>query len=98
MILADVKHTAAHELAAFEALTIPEQLRAIWLNGNETNGQVAHALRDIAEIEQWREATLQPWMQTIDRKVWQAGAVGAFLLVMAPLVFKIIDLWQGGIP
>jgi hypothetical protein len=98
MALADVTHTDAHDLARFEALTIPEQLREIWLNGRETNGNVADALRDIADIKHWRGATLQPWMQTIDRKVWQAGAVGAFLLVMAPIVFKMVDLWKGGIP
>lgn len=91
MILADVTHTDAHELAQFERLTIPEQLREIWLNGRETNGHVADALRDIGELQRFRDRELKPWMAQIDRRVAVAAGVVVFVLAAAPIVFWLLD-------
>ena len=42
-------HTDAIEQAKFLALTQDEQLLQIWLNGRETNGNVAEAFRQIKD-------------------------------------------------
>ena len=86
-ILANVQHTDAHELAEFEKLTIPEQLREIWLNGRETNGHVADAMRDIGEMK--------PRPVKVER--WQIGmaAIIAFLIAVGPAVFWLLEQWKG---
>lgn len=51
MPLREVKHTDADELRRFRALTTEEKLEEIFLNGRETNGGLADAIREIARLD-----------------------------------------------
>lgn len=79
----EVQHTDARELAAFEALGVDAKLREIWLNGRETNGKVAEAMRDIAAI--------QPVVQRHDFWFRVAAVAVAALVAIGPAVFWLID-------
>lgn len=87
----EVTHTDARELAEFEALPVAAKLREIWLNGRETNGKVAEAVRDIAEVQARQETHAARISRT---EHWQirAAAVGAAAIVLGPLVFTGLDL------
>ena len=90
----DVKHTDAREQATFVSLTPEQQMLEIWLNTRETNGHVADAMIAIAEINDWREKELKPWMAWVDKRLIAAGAVIAFILAAAPFVFYALENWR----
>lgn len=87
----EIKHTDAYEQARFVALTSEQQMLEIWLNTRETNGHVADAMRDIAELKEFRDEDLKPWMSGVDRKFIAAAAVIAFILAIAPVVFFVLN-------
>ena len=93
-LLTELQHTDARELAIFEALPTDQKLREIWLNGKETNGHVAQAMRDIEGIKDWRDEELKPWMSGVDKKLIGAGAVVFFILGAAPIVFFVLNNWD----
>ena len=92
--LSEIKHTDAEQQARFVAMTTEQQMLEIWLNTRETNGHVADAMKDIAEINEWRADELKPWMANVDKKLIGAGAVLVFILLAAPFVFFFLDNWR----
>ena len=91
----EVKHTAAADERRFEALPVDAKLKEIWLNGRETNGHVADALRDISKMNEWRTETVEPWMKSVDKRLIGAAAIIVFILTAAPFVFFILSQWKG---
>ena len=92
----EFKHTTAAEMEEFLSKTDAEQKLRIWLNGRETNGEVARAWREIAsqglEIQKVRlqlsnhiekEKEEQEGIEYIKR--WGRRGTGAILLAMALL-------------
>ena len=106
MLLAEpIKHTDAFSQARFVALTQEQQMLEIWLNTRETNGHVATALSQIADLEKarekdindlthWREDELYPWMTSVDKRLIGAAAVITFILAAAPFVFFALSQWK----
>ena len=92
--MSDVKHTDAHDLALFETLPIDAKLREIWLNGRETNGHVADAVRDIAALEIVVTTTNDDHdgrLTKIEHREIRRQAVTAAILIAAPFVFFGLD-------
>lgn len=88
----ELQHTDALDLRAFEILDTDAKLREIWLNGRETNGRVAQAVRDIEEAKVER-ATIASRVAGIEHNWTQAKAVLAFVLIfVAPVMLVVTDL------
>ena len=91
----EVKHTDAIEQAKFLALSPEQQALMIWLNGNETNGAVADALRDIAALalniqkHDARLTALEHW------QIKAASVIGASIIA-APFFFYGLTKALGG--
>ena len=79
-------HVAAHEQAAFMRKSADEKMLEIWLNGRETNGNVATAIRDIRELKR-----LEPRVATIERWQIRVMAVVAAALFSGPGVFWLLS-------
>lgn len=74
----EVKHTAAADLAEFEEMTVPAKLRAIWLNGKETNGHVAEAFKQIEAIRE-TQATVKEALERTEAVAMEGKAIAAFI-------------------
>lgn len=85
-----IAHTDAVEQAKFLALKPDEQLLQIWLNGRETNGSVADAVRDIAALKDKQEIH-DARLIKLETRYAIAAAVLAFILVVAPFLFWGLD-------
>ena len=92
MLLSEgVKHTDAAQQARFAQLTQEQQLLEIWLNGRETNGHVADAMRDIAVLKETIANKIEPRVAKVERIYLIFAGIGAAAIVVAPFVFWAIE-------
>lgn len=82
----EVQHTSYDEQQAFLHLSPDQQNLKIYMSSKETNGKIAQAMRDIAELKDTSKAH--------DRRIirlehWQIGAAAviAAAIVVGPVVF-----------
>src|SRR5512146_1005253 len=97
----EVKHTTYEEEQAFLRLSPEQQNLKIFISSKETNGSVALALRQVAELRvQFGEAKadLDNTLETHDRRLvklerWQIGvaAIMAFIIAASAPFFWFID-------
>jgi hypothetical protein len=76
--LRELHHVDAEELRRFRALATEEKLEEIFLNGRETNGAVADALRDIARLDE-RVGALETMAELVRQTAINNLAVSAFI-------------------
>mgnify|MGYP001594861713 CR=1 FL=1 len=90
-----VEHTSFEEQQAFLRMSPSEQNLKIYMNGRETNGSVAEALRRIAKLEglgvvhEGRMTALEHWQI-------KAAAIIAAAIIGGPLVFFLLGQILGG--
>ena len=73
-----ISHTSFAEQQAFLALTPEQQNLRIYLNGKETNGKLAEAVRDIAE--------LRPMVRRHDFAFKVAAVVFGAIIAIGPFI------------
>lgn len=83
-----IKHTDAIEQAKFMLLPPEQRDLMIWMNGRETNGAVAEALRDIAE--------LKPIVERHDFWFKVGAIVVGIITFLGPLMFYGLTKAFGG--
>lgn len=85
-----VEHTSFDDQQAFLRLPVEQQNLKIWLNGNETNGKVAEALRRISKAEQ---AIVTHDTRLVKLERWQLSvlAVLAFIIGASAPFFWFLD-------
>lgn len=91
---ADIAHVSYQEQAEFLAQTPAQQNLRIYLNGKETNGAVAAAIKDIAVI-QALTAIHDNRLTTLERWQLKAAAIIAAAILAAPgFFFLLARVWQ----
>ena len=88
-------HTDADRLAKFEAGSDADKLREIWLNGNETNGSVAEALRRIAKLE-GNQVAHDNRLTQLEHWQIKAMAIIAAAILAGPAFFWWLGQLTGG--
>jgi len=90
MLVTGASHTDFVDQAKFMALKPDEQLLQIWLNGRETNGSVADAIRDI-EVVRAQASVHDARLGKLELRYAVAGGVLAAILIAAPFLFWGLD-------
>ena len=91
----DVQHASFEEQQALLILSPAKQNLKIYLNGKETNGSVAEALRRIAKLEGGQVAHDDRLKKLEHWQIAAASIIGA-AIILGPAFFWKLGQWIGG--
>ncbi|MDE3097422.1 MAG: hypothetical protein KGK07_15665 [Chloroflexota bacterium] len=82
----EILHTSYDEQQAFLQLSPDQQNLKIFLSSKETNGKIARAIRDIANIER-RQADHDRRIVRLEHWQIAAAAIISAAIILGPVVF-----------